>query len=191
MIHKIIAERKSTVLFSSKPLQKEMLVSLFDAARRAPSSMNQQPWRFVYAVKEDEFHYRLLECLNLNNREWAKNAPLLIAVIAQVISDYNNKPNIYAWHDTAMAYANLVFQATALGLHAHPMGGFDKHLTIQYLNIPEEYEPVIYTALGYKSEDPENFPAKLVKREQQKKTRHGLSEFVYHGKFRNKTELLI
>lgn len=182
MIHELIAKRKSTVLFSPEPVDTETINSLFEAARWAPSSLNQQPWRFVYAHKGDPFYPTMLSCLNQTNQVWAKNAPLLICVIAQTIADYKNRVNPYAWHDSAMAYANLVFQAVSMGLAAHPMGGFNREKTIQALEIPDRYEPVIFAAVGFKSSD-EDFPTDLLDREKKERKRNQLREFVFRGKF--------
>lgn len=184
IIHDLITKRRSTVLFSERTVGINTIISLFEAARWAPSSLNQQPWRFIYAHKEDSFYLTLLSCLSPKNQEWAKNAPLLLCTIAQRVSDYKDRENIYAWHDTAMAYTNLVFQAISMGLSAHPMGGFDKEKTIQLLEIPERYEPVTFAAIGYKSSS-DAFPDKLLKRENIKRTRKELHEFVFLGKFLN------
>ena len=182
MIHKLITNRKSTVLFSEKPIDPKTLRDLFEAARWAPSSLNQQPWRFIYAQKGDPFYDNLLACLHPNNQEWAKNAPLLLVSIAQTISDYKDRKNQYAWHDTALAFSNLVFQASDSGLSAHPMGGFDRERTIQLLEIPERYEPVIFAAIGYKSSENE-FSSDLLNRENNQRIRKELPEIVFHGRF--------
>lgn len=188
MINEILASRKSTVLFTSKSIDTDTIKLLFEAARWAPSSMNQQPWRFIYAHKGDQFYNKLLSCLNETNQEWARNAPLLLCTIAQIISDYKNRENMYAWHDTALAYANLIFQATTMGLAAHPMGGFDKGKAIQFLNIPDKYEPVIFAAIGYKSSS-NDFPDDLLIRERKERTRTEQKEFVFHGNFLNDSDL--
>jgi nitroreductase len=188
MIHDLISNRRSTVLFSPKTLDSSIIKTLFEAARWSPSSLNQQPWRFIYAQEGDTFYLDLLSCLLPKNQEWAKNAPLLIATIAQKISDYKDRENVYAWHDTAMAYANLVVQATSMGLSAHPMGGFDRDKTIQLLNIPERFEPVTFAAIGYKSTQ-EGFPDDLLNRENQERKRKEVHEFVFHGRFMKNSNL--
>ena len=146
----------------------ETIQKLFEAARWAPSSLNQQPWRFIYALNGDSHYNGLLACLAEKNQQWAKNAPILMITIAQVISDYKDRQNIYAWHDTGMAYANLVFQATSQGLFLHPMGGFDREKTRLVANIPERFEPVIFIAIGYKS-DSKDFAPELINRENNKR----------------------
>ena len=187
-MNELILKRRSTVLFSSKEIDKDIIQDLFNAARWAPSSMNQQPWRFIYVLKGDSQYDGLLSCLAEKNQQWAKNAPLLLLTVAQVISDYNDRENIYAWHDTGMSYANLVFQATCEGLSVHPMGGFDREKTKLVAAIPERFEPVAFAAIGYKS-DSNDFPPELLERESSKRVRKPLRDFLFHGKFGNKSDL--
>lgn len=184
MINDLITKRKSTVLFSSEMIGNETIQNLFEAARWAPSSLNMQPWKFVYALAGDSYYDKLLSCLVEKNQEWAKNAPMLLLTVAQIISDYKDRPNIYAWHDTGMAYSNLVFQATSEGLYVHPMGGFDREKAKAVANIPDRFEPVAFAAIGYKS-DSNDFPPELVNREADKRTRKALKEVFYYGQFGN------
>jgi nitroreductase len=184
MVHELILMRRSTVLFSSRSIKPEILTNLFEAARWAPSSNNFQPWRFIYGIKGDIFYNSLLSCLTPSNHSWAINAPVLLLTLAQEISDDNNQKNIYAWHDTGMAYSNLVFQAISLGLSIHPMGGFDREKTRLLTSIPEGYNPIAFAALGYMS-DSRDFPEYLLKREDRQRIRKPLSEIIFHGKFGN------
>jgi len=181
-MNELILKRRSTVLFSSKEIDKDIIQNLFDAARWAPSSMNQQPWRFIYVLKGDSHYDGLLSCLAEKNQQWAKNAPLLLLTIAEVISDYKDRKNIYAWHDTGLAFANLVFQATAEGLYVHPMGGFNREKARDIARIPNRYEPVIFAAIGYKS-DSNDFANELLARENSKRKRKSQEEIVFHGRF--------
>ncbi|MBN1599380.1 MAG: nitroreductase family protein [Bacteroidales bacterium] len=183
MINEILLKRRSTVLFDTKSIEDAILESLFEAARWAPSSRNTQPWRFVYSVRGDEFHASMIECLNSANRIWASHAPVLLHTVAQVVSDYKDQENIYAWHDTAMAYSNLVYEATDRGLYVHPMGGFDRDMARSVLHIPERYEPVIFAALGYKSENPSKFSTELIDREARQRVRKPINELLFYGRF--------
>ena len=183
MIHEIIKRRRSTVLFSSEPVDENIIHRLFEAARWAPSSLNQQPWRFVYVLKADSGYGDILDCLSEKNREWAKNAPVLVVTIAQVIADYKDRKNMYAWHDTAMAYSNLVFQAVHEGLAVHPMGGYDRERIVRVLKLPERYEPVVVAAVGYRSES-SAFAAELLTRENTDRKRKPLNEIVFRETFR-------
>jgi nitroreductase len=186
MIHDLINKRRSTLLFSDKEIESGIIDDLFEAARWAPSSNNIQPWRFVYALKEDAEYDLFLACLSDKNREWAHHAPMLLLTIAEIKNIYINRENIYAWHDTGMAYANLVFQALSVGLSVHPMGGFDREVARRNMQIPSGYEPVIMVAIGYKS-DSVNFPIYLLEKEEKPRFRKTIEEIVFRGKF-NKGE---
>ena len=123
MIHKLIKNRRSPVHFSDRPVEEEKLELLFEAARWAPSSHNQQPWRFILAKKDDKDYFnRLFDCLSPGNQLWAATVPVLILSIAETTSSYNKKMNKYAFHDVGLAVSNLILQATSMGLYVHQMG---------------------------------------------------------------------
>jgi len=125
-IHDLFKRRWSPRAFSDQPVESEKLHMLFEAARWAPSSNNEQPWRFIVAIKDNETEWtRLLACLVEGNRKWAYRAPVLILSVASLNFQDDSTPNRHAFHDTGMAVENLVLQATALGLAAHQMAGFD------------------------------------------------------------------
>jgi nitroreductase len=126
------------------------LRTILEAARWAASSYNEQPWRFFVAKKSDGPAYdKLLHLLVPANQDWAKTAPVLIITAAKRTFSHNGTPNYYALHDAGQALANLFLQATALGLHAHGMGGFDHARARQELNVPDDYELGAAVALGY------------------------------------------
>lgn len=186
MVHKFIYSRRSPVLFADKPIDDSILESLFEAARWAPSSNNQQPWRFIVAKKENEDDYnRLFDCLARGNQLWAKNVPLLILSIAETISSYNQKLNKYAFHDVGLAVSNLIFQATSSGLFVHQMGGYDNKKARDVLKIPSGYEPVAMIAVGYLADSDKNFPDELKTRERKQRTRKPLSQTIFNGLWGN------
>ena len=182
MIHKLIKKRRSPVIFSDKTIEDDKLESLFEAARWAPSSNNQQPWRFIVAKKiERKAYTELFNCLSPGNRIWAKNVPVLVLSVAETISSYNKKMNKYAFHDVGLAVGNLILQATALGLYVHQMGGYDNEKARNNLKIPQGYDPVAVIAIGYLADSFEGFPEELVKREKSIRTRNPLNNTVYDG----------
>jgi nitroreductase len=182
-INHLIEKRWSPRAFEDKPVQKNQLLSMFEAARWAPSSMNEQPWRFIYATKDGKEAYeRLFNCLVEGNQVWAKNAPVLFLSVAKKDYEKSGKPNSHAWHDVGMATANLVIQATSLGLHAHLMGGFSAQKAQETLSIPEEYEPVTMGAIGYVGE-PEMLPDNLQERELAERNRKPLTDIAFNGKW--------
>ena len=182
-LHSLIKKRKSIVSFSDRGVDEKDIALLFEASRWAPSSRNQQPWRFIYALKEDKSEFeKLASLLFPANRLWAEKAPLLILGIAEVISDYKDRPNRFAYHDLGMAVSNLLFQATYMGLYVHPMGGYDVEKAQSILNIPERFEPAAMLAVGYHGEI-DNLPVELKRRELAKRTRKEPDEFVFKGKW--------
>jgi nitroreductase len=180
-IHELLARRWSPRAFDERPIEPEKLTSLFEAARWAPSSNNEQPWRFLVATREQEPEYdRLLACLLEGNRKWAYRAPVLILSVASMHFEDGAKPNRHAYHDTGMAAENLVLQATASGLFAHQMAGFNVEKARADLHIPQGFEPVAMIAVGYAG-DSQALPEYLKQRELAPRRRNPISAFVFSG----------
>jgi nitroreductase len=182
-IHDLLRQRWSPRAFDDRPIEPEKLRSLFEAARWAPSSNNGQPWRFIVANKDNETEWdRLLACLVEGNRTWAYRAPVLILSVASLMFEDDSTPNRHALHDTGMAVENLVLQATALGLSAHQMAGFDVEKARADLKIPSGYEPVAMIAVGYPG-DLASLPDRLRERELQPRSRRPISEWTFSGQW--------
>jgi nitroreductase len=177
-IHQVIKERYSTVAFSSRNIEEEKLASLFEAARWAPSSFNEQPWRFIVGVKgKDENYQKLYDCLFEANQDWAKYASVLVLSIALKNSPVTGKPNRFAQYDTGMAVGNLLAQATGLNLYVHQMGGFSVDKIRENFELSEKYEVMSLMAIGYKGEI-ELFPENLKEREQKERYRKPINEIL-------------
>jgi len=177
-----IAHRHAAMAYAERPIPQETLRLVFEAARWAPSSFNEQPWRFVVATKDDaEAYERLASCLSRGNA-WAREAPVLILALTKLELTRNGKPNNYCLHDLGLALQNLLIQATALGLASHPMGGFDKDAAAERLQVPEGYRPMTMVALGYPG-DPDTLSEAHRDRELGPRQRHPLAEFVFAGQF--------
>jgi nitroreductase len=182
-IHDLFKRRWSPRAFSDQPVESEKLRMLFEAARWAPSSNNEQPWRFIVANKDNETEWsRLLACLVEGNRKWAYRAPVLILSVASLNFVDDSTPNRHAFHDTGMAVENLVLQATALGLATHQMAGFDVEKARADLMIPSGYEPVAMIAVGYPGDLP-SLPDRLRERELQPRSRQPISEWTFSGQW--------
>lgn len=182
-IHDLIKRRWSSRAFSDQPIEAETLHMLFEAARWAPSSNNEQPWRFIVANKVNDTEWnRLLACLVEGNRKWAYRAPVLILSVASLNFQDDSTPNRHAFHDTGMAVENLVLQATALGLAAHQMAGFDVEKARADLKIPSGYEPVAVIAVGYPG-DPASLPDRLRERELRPRSRQPISAWTFSGQW--------
>ncbi len=184
-VHELIRKRWSARAFSSKSISDDTLFTLFEAARWAASSNNEQPWRYIYAKREDKETFdKIVDCLMAGNKPWAKNAAVLILCLIKTTSGPDNKPNVVAQHDAGLANATLLLQAISENIYGHMMGGYDKAKTKEKFNIPTGYDTVLVMALGYlDSADTLEEPFKT--RELTPRTRKELSEFVFHkeGKF--------
>jgi nitroreductase len=182
-IHALIQERWSPRAFAERPVEPGKLHSLFEAARWAPSSFNEQPWGFIVAAKQDaEAHAALAACLVEGNRVWAAAAPVLMMSVAKLAFDHTGKANRHAYHDVGLAMGMMLVQATDLGLYVHQMAGFDRDQARSSLAIPETHDPVAAIALGYPG-DAEKLPAKLQEKEYAPRSRNDFDTFVWTGKF--------
>lgn len=156
-------ERWSPRAFSSQPVEQEKLLSMFEAAKWAPSCFNEQPWLFLYATKGEEleiFQNLLVE----KNQMWANKAPVLAFVFARKTFAYNGKPNRWAEFDSGSAWMSLSLQANKLGLYTHGMAGFQEDKIYETLNISkDDYTAIAAIAIGYmadKSVLPQEFAEK-------------------------------
>ena len=182
-IHDLIKRRWSPRAFSDRPIERDTLRSLLEAARWAPSSNNEQPWNFLVATKDDQAeHSRLLSCLVEGNSLWAQHAPVLMVSVARMSFEDDGKPNRHAFHDVGQAVADLTVQATALGLAVHQMAGFHPDKVRELYGVPKEFEPVAAIALGYPG-DPQSLPDKLRTRELAPRERKHIAEFVFTGQW--------
>lgn len=180
-IHELLRQRWSPRAFDSRPVEPDKLRSLFEAARWAASSFNEQPWRFIVATRDQRADFdRLLGCLMDMNQAWAKDAPVLAITAAKQFFDHNKKPNRVAIHDLGLAVANLTVQATAMGLVLHQMGGIHLDAARDRLSIPAGFDPVTAIAIGYPG-DPSRLPEPLRERELEPRERAPQSAFVFGG----------
>lgn len=180
-VHELVSKRWSPRAFDNKPLSKEQIFSLFEAARWAASSYNDQPWRFIYGTQDQpETFGKLFQCLGEFNQAWVKNAPLLIATVTKRISDRTGAENRYRFHDVGLAVGNLSLQATQMGLHLHQMGGFDRDAVRKAFAISDQYEPVSMIAVGYLGKA-NQLPENLQSIENAPRERKPLSEIVFEG----------
>ncbi|MGB7462552.1 MAG: nitroreductase family protein [Candidatus Acidiferrum sp.] len=177
-VHDLIQNRWSPRAFSDNPVSPETLRSLFEAARWAPSSSNEQPWAFIVGTKDDlETHSKILSTLVEFNQGWAKHAPVLAIAVSQMEFARNKTPNRNAFYDTGAAVAHLTAEATSRGLFVHQMAGFDPQKAIEVFHIPKGWEPIAVFAIGYPG-DPNALPDKLRERELAPRSRKPISEFV-------------
>ncbi len=182
-IHDLMRRRWSPRAFAERTVEPETLRSLFEAARWAPSSNNEQPWHFIVGTRADPAGYdRLFACLKEGNRKWAFRAPVLMLSVARLNFEDEGTPNRHALHDTGMAALSLCLQATSMGLIAHQMAGFEIEKARVDLGIPAGHEPVAMIAVGYPGEAAE-LPDYLRERELKPRERKSAKEFVAIGRW--------
>lgn len=144
--------RFSPVSFKSQKIENSILDEMFEAARWAASSYNEQPWRFVYANKGSESYEKIYNNLMEGNQNWAKEAPVLLFTMAKTSFDHNGKANFHSMHDLGMAVSNFLNKGVDFEIQAHQMGGFKRNDLREAFNIPDSYEIVACMALGYTDE---------------------------------------
>jgi nitroreductase len=180
-IHDLLRRRWSPRAFADRPVEREKLLSVLEAARWAPSSNNEQPWHYLVARREEPEEFaRLLACLVERNQSWAKAAPVLMLSVATTTFARNGHPNRHALHDAGQAVACLTVEATALELYVHQMAGFSTDKARETYALPPTAEPVAAIALGYLG-DPDSLPEDLRQRELVASPRKPIGEFVFSG----------
>jgi len=178
-----LAVRWSPVAFSDKPVSSTDLKSLFEAARWAPSSYNEQPWRYLVGIKgQGDGHARIVECLAEGNQGWARNAPVLVVGVVVRHFSATGKPNKAAEHDLGLASANLVLEATVRGLYVHQMIGLDPEALREAFSIPEGAEAFTALAIGKLDDSEAADPAHKV-RDSKPRSRIKRTEFVFSDSF--------
>ncbi len=148
----VLHQRWSPRSFSDQEVSPADLAVVFEAARWAASSYNEQPWRFLVGTRNSTTYNKILGSLMEFNQLWAKSAPVLILGVAKTKFSHNNTPNRVALYDLGAAASYLTLQAAALGLATHQMAGFDEAAARQALEIPEGYIAGAVIALGYQGE---------------------------------------
>jgi nitroreductase len=159
------------------------LRSLFEAARWAASSDNEQPWNYLVATRENAAEFeRLLSCLVEANQVWAKKAPVLVLAIVSLHFSRNNQDNRAAVHDLGLAAGNLLAEATTRGLAVHHMIGILPDKARELYQIPEHFEAWTAMAIGYKA-DPTELPDALRERDRAPRQRKPSNKFVFAGRW--------
>lgn len=184
-IHDLIANRWSGRAYdASQGVSQAQVISLLEAARWAPSCFGDQPWRYVVCNKADNLQawQAAFDCLVPGNQSWAVNAPVLLLICADTLFGHNDKPNKWAPYDTGAATENLCLQATALGLMAHQMGGFDADKARATFNVPERYQILAMVTVGYQAAV-ESLSGEIKERETAARSRKPLNELFFNGQW--------
>jgi nitroreductase len=189
-ISEIISKRWSARAFSSKPVELSKLLSILEAARWAPSSRNEQPWRYIVFTSDNPEMLKNAQSVLKEINEYAKRAPILICAVAKKTYSENGDPSRLYFHDLGAANENMFLETFNQGLIMHEMGGFDVQKAREIFNIPDDYEVGIMIAIGYQDSHLV-LPARLRHKAFTPRIRKALSEIVFMERFGNgiKTEL--
>ena len=163
-IHNIIARRWSARAFSTKTVEKSKLLSILEAARWAPSSRNEQPWRYIVFTDGNPEKLEKARSVLLEINNYAKLAPILICAITKKTYSDNGVYNKLHFHDLGAANENMFLESFNQGLIMHEMGGFDREKAREVFSIPDDYEIGIMIAIGYQDSHeilPERFKDKI------------------------------
>jgi nitroreductase len=175
----VFHERWSPRSFTDREVSPSLLAKVFEAARWAASSFNEQPWRFLVGQKGDSAYNKIFESLGEFNQKWARTAPVLILGAAKTKFSHDGAYNRVALYDLGAAASYMTLQAAALGLATHQMAGFDTDKAKKLFGIPEEYVMGAAIALGYQGEPAALGDETLIARETAARTRKPLGEIVF------------
>ena len=181
-VETLFVDRWSPRAMSGEAIDESQLMSLFEAARWAPSANNNQPWRFLYARRDTVHWPTFLGLLVDANRLWADKAAALIVIVSKTTFDHNGKPSRTHSFDAGAAWQNLALQASRSGLVAHGMQGFDYERAQSELGIPTEFAVEAMVAVGRPGAI-EDLPEKLRERESPS-PRRPLQQTACEGAFR-------
>lgn len=182
-IHPLLADRWSSRAFSSEPVSRELLLSLFEAVRWAPSCFNEQEWRFIVATRDDpEAHARLNACYTTSNQRWSTSAWVLMIALAVETFEVDGSPNRMAQYDVGQAVQNLTVQASSHGLNVRQAAGIDVPKIRELYRIPDGVTVLCAVAIGYPG-DPDTLVAPLPERERHPRTRKPLEDLFFSGEY--------
>jgi len=188
-LHPIIKKRWSPRTFSDKPVSRDLLKQLFDAARWAPSSYNEQPWRFIIAAREEPEEFEKIKNVMVEfNRKWASGAPVLVLTACKKNFSKNNKPNRVALHDLGQAVSYLTFEATRHNLYVHQMAGIDLDKAKELYNIPDGFEPATMIAIGYIGEL-DDLDKDFLESEKASRKRMNINEIAFRGDWNDRKKI--
>ncbi len=173
----LLVHRYSPRIFAEQKVDESDLLTLFEAARWAPSSSNLQPWRFLYAYRNSDHYDKIFSCLSEFNRKWVGNAPVV------VLAAYHKKrkdgvDNFHALHDLGLAVSMMTVQAQSMNIALHQMAGVDWKKAHEIFNVPDDYHVATAIAIGYYGGKPEDLSDDLYKSEIAERERKPLDEII-------------
>lgn len=181
-IDAIFLNRWSPRAFSPEPIDDETLMRAFEAARWAPSSFNEQPWRFIIARSEED-RAKFTDFLAPGNQAWNKNVPVLVLVISKKTFTHDGLTNLTNQFDAGCAWGFLALGAHKLGLITHGMVGFDHDKVRAVLEVPDDFDILAMIAIGKRGELSQLPPA--VQAREKISVRRPLKDSIMEGKFQS------
>ncbi|MGP1308682.1 MAG: nitroreductase family protein [Phycisphaerales bacterium] len=178
----MFVRRWSPRAMTGEPISDGELKRLFEAARWAPSSYNEQPWRIIYAKRDTPSYQKLFDGLVEFNQLWGKNAAALLVFCCSEKHAHNNEQNTASQFDTGSAWMSLALQASMMDLVAHGMVGFDHEKIAKAVNLPKEHKVLAMAAIG-KPGDIENLPEGGIRDKEKPNSRKALNEITFEGAF--------
>ena len=157
------------------------LMSLFEAARWAPSSSNNQPWRFLYARRDSEHWQTYFDLLTDGNKVWCKNAAVLVAIVSRKTFEHNGAPSRTYQFEAGLAAENLALEARSRGIVVHFMAGFYADKAREKLNVPDELDVLVMAAIGRPA--PKHILPEALQAKEVPSNRKPLKEIVIEGTF--------
>ncbi len=178
-----IEKRWSPRAFSEARVEHDKLKACLEAARWAPSSYNEQPWRYIVVTKDNKDAFeKALACLIEINQKWCKKVPVILFAIRKSTFTLDGRENRHAQHDVGGANALMACEAANQGLQVHQMAGFSPTKVRETFGVPEGFEPTTAIALGYQ-DGPETLDEDFVEMEKTPRDRKEFSEFVFSEKW--------
>ena len=181
-VHTVILNRWSPRAMSGEEITDEELLPLFEAARWAPSSMNNQLTRFIYAKRDTKYWNDFFNLLAEGNKTWCKNASALIIVISRKNSYHKDSPQKTHSLEAGAAYENLALEGSNRGLVVHGMEGFDYDKAKELLMLSDVWNVECMAAIG-KPGKKEDLPKELQEREKPS-DRKPINEIAFEGEFK-------
>lgn len=178
----LFVHRWSPRAMSGEPIADHQLMTLLEAARWAPSSYNEQPWRFMYAKRGTPHFDTFMSFLMEANQAWCKSAAALLVIASKKTFTHNGKPNVVSVFDAGSAWENLALQAAAMGLVTHGMAGFDGGKARAALGVPDDFDIIAMVAIG-KPAPPETLPENF-RAGEKPSPRKPIGEWAFEGKFK-------
>jgi len=187
-INNLSEQRWSPRAFSNQTVENYKLQSIMEAARWAPSAFNEQPWRFIVGQKNDEVYQNILSTLVDWNKLWAGKAPILILNLAKKTFSHNGTQNVTFKYDLGQAVGTMILEAVNQGLYTHQMSGFDAVKAAELFKIPDDFQAVSVTAIGYFG-DVDELPNDMAEMETKPRERKELKDLVFGKVFGTSIDL--